>query len=245
MSVAMQKNQIDRYGLRCRRLSRLLLIVTFMFVFILQGMCFFVALDGGYDSDRALIFSLIPLAGPLFCGFQLVIAGTGTPLILFALFIPCALPALGSAYFSDQYKLAVYEASKPENPVLPDALDILTRNPEKKRFDYDLESQPKAPPAAQPLPVKQPAPEPRPLPVKPEKTQPQPVKKNGETNNAVKQPLERATVKTENDIPYLQKTEEYQKISSEPSPRGTGSDRESNEEYDKMLRDVLSILNKQ
>lgn len=97
------RGEIEKYSLSCRRVSRISLIILTLLILILQVMTFFVALNGGYDGQKSLILALIPVLGPLVGGFQLMFAGVGSPLVLFSLFVPCLFTLIYAAYYHDEY----------------------------------------------------------------------------------------------------------------------------------------------
>ncbi|HBT63320.1 MAG TPA: hypothetical protein DEB10_01485 [Ruminococcaceae bacterium] len=155
------------YGLICRSISRFLLVMSVLFILLLQGMTFFIAVDGGYNITRSLLLSLIPIIGPLICGFQLALAGVGSPLILLALFIPCVVTALGCAYFNDQYANDILVHNKEENEKrLPEINTDLLKSGINKIHEPKPQTLPTTVPSKpQPLPVKTPEVRPQTLPI--------------------------------------------------------------------------------
>jgi hypothetical protein len=222
-----------RYGLG---FSRFLFAMAVIMILLLQLMSFFVALNGGYNIRHALVFMLVPMIGPLFCCFQLMLAGTGAPMILVALFVPCSLSILGWARICDDCKNAFnsgidfngsqYNKNVPlkilSEQTLPKNSSSQTIKPMPKPQPLPVDS---PPPKPQPLPINSPPPKPQPLPIKPENLR----QKNDKT--------EIQTVKQTTVIPTKDETKARDQRIIDPPKTGVP-------EYDNALRDVLSILNK-
>ena len=228
----------DRYLCRC--LSRILLTMAVVLTIILQVMTFFVALHGGYENLRALIFSLIPYLGPVFCGVLLVIAKTGAPFVLFALIFPCALTLSGWLYFRK-------EIIRMETEFIPKK--IVKPMPEPQPLTIALPKQQKAMefqpiPKPQPMPFPKPKPEPKPMPVPVPGQEPKPIPVPGPKPGPrmpEPKPVPLTVSKqadTDRKLP-VRAEKQASNPASEVVPKKTGV-----EEYDKALQDVLLILNK-
>ena len=211
------KEIYGRYGLG---FSRFLFAMAIVMVLLLQIMSFFVALNGGYSTRHALVFVLVPMVGPLFCCFQLMLAGTGAPLILLLLFVPCSLSILGWARICDNCKNVLrsgfYFNGNHNDINIP--LKILYEQKLPKNTTAQTIKTTKKP---QPLPVTNPPPKPQQLPTK---------------------PVNYRTEDDKTEIKTVKQTIEYEtKVHDKKNidPPKTGDP-----EYDNALRDVLSILNK-
>lgn len=229
------KLQDNNFNARLRY-SYVLFVMSLVFFILLQLMTFFVALDGGYDSQSAFVFMTVPLLGPLFCSIQLLLAGTGSPAILILLFLSYTFTLLGWARFRDQYKTDCRidghsTAVRDIGGVSLNQLHSLKSQPVQK-----LKSQP----AAQPKPIQptasaqkpRSAPAPKPIPL----TEPTPTPKTVPAQKPLPAPKSISQPVPKRDSASV-KTAEAPKNANKPKT-GIG------EKYDKILDDVLSILNK-
>lgn len=217
---------IDDYGLVCRRMSRILLAFSIIFIVILQIMTFYIAVDGGLNTFRAIAMSLVPILGPVSCGFQLVFAGAGSPLILLVLFIPSVITILGRAYFCDEYKNSLIGLENGNDNDIHELELLRLENQEVSNEENEPQLLPKInhEPKPEPLPKVESEPKPQSLPEITPNTKPQPL------------PIPKPQKKT---IKVAETNSENINRKSEHAVSETGV-----KEYDKALNDVLSILNK-
>lgn len=215
-----------RYGLG---FSRFLFALAVIMVLLLQLMSFFVALNGGYTAQHAFVFMMVPMVGPLFCSFQLMLADAGAPMILIMLFVPCSLSILGWARICDNCKNVLspgfdFKSNQYDSNI---SLKMLSEQTLPKNSI-------KPTPKPQPLPVTGPSPKPQPLPVTSPPPKPQPLK--------IK-PVNHSKENDKTEIKTVKQTEKFETkvhVKNNIDLPKTGDT-----EYDNALRDVLSILNKQ
>ncbi|MDD3832387.1 MAG: hypothetical protein PHR18_00625 [Oscillospiraceae bacterium] len=220
MVIDMKKTPIIDYdyenSLVCIRFSRILLVLSIILTLLLQGMTFFVGVNAGYEEMKSLIYAIVPYIGPLFCCFQLLLSGIGAPLIIVALFIPCILTLMGWAYLRDEYSRRLYKNSIIESEIRSNQRDFTRSQPRPM-----------------PMPEFQPKPKPMPVPVPRPDTLPQP--------QPVKRPVAQPGIEP-------QGTEENKENAYNVKPdsidEAAATKKSANDEYDKALQDVLSILNK-
>lgn len=197
---------------RCRRVSRLLLILSVLLLALLQVMTFFVALNGGYLTSRALIMAIVPALGPLFCAFQLLLAGTGAPLVLVLIFAPSALALWASLTVREHCTCEGEEMPfLPVSDFTPTPIDTFrVRVPQPVIETAAATTESTIPVAAS---VKEPV--------------------------IVAAASSRPSASTAPDAPMPSAV-----TAPVPAPAAAPERRTGNEEYDRALQDVLSILNK-
>lgn len=203
----------------------ILLAMSLIIFLLYQFMAFFVALNGGYDTRDAFVFAVVPLLGPLFCCFQLMLAGAGWPAILLLLFASGSVTALGWAYFRDRYKKGGQAAE-----LRPDDQDVPLTKPHvlgpQSLPDIVCSPKPQPIPENMPFPKPQPMPEnmPAPKPVRLPETSPKPKAAPAVNQNNITRELKSENVK--------------------PPQTAGKTDADLTEKYGEVLKDVLSILNK-
>lgn len=104
MKTVNQRSMNEKHAITCRRLSRVMLWLSTVFLIILQVMGFFVAVNAGYEKSLALALSFVPVLGPFYCVVELLSSGAGEPMIIIVLSVPVLVNLLGFIYFRGQYK---------------------------------------------------------------------------------------------------------------------------------------------
>lgn len=110
MKTANQISMNEKQAITCRRLSRVMLWLSTVFLIILQVMGFFVAVNAGYEKSLALALSFVPVLGPFYCVVELFSSGAGEPVIIIVLSVPVFANLLGFIYFRNQYKRSLAPA---------------------------------------------------------------------------------------------------------------------------------------
>ena len=71
MKTANQISMNEKQAITFRRLSRVMMWLSTVFLIILQVMGFFVAVNAGYEKSLALALSFVPVLGPFYCVVEL------------------------------------------------------------------------------------------------------------------------------------------------------------------------------
>lgn len=133
-------NGINKYSASCRRISITLLLFSIFLLLILQFMCFFVAINAGYDEYRALILSLVPVVGPVYCAVELGRSGAGEPVILLVLFLSFLTNFGGFLYFRRKFKKSLYSEATDLNDNFVNPVSLEQDNVPEGLAEFDINS---------------------------------------------------------------------------------------------------------
>ena len=192
-------------------------------------MTYFVAINGYYDHQTALLFAMVPVFGPLYCIIQLFLLKTGSPIILLVLMVPFLLTSFCSISYRNEYAKASKATDNTQNIrndfcPMPSELkmnpDFYKTNPVKEEITV---------PVIKPLHSEQPS-----APANPEA---QPSSRESAPTTAVKTPVAAAVLPKPECQPFCA-------VSSKPEESASAELTEAQEKYNQAMREILSRINK-
>ncbi len=208
-------NGINKFSKSCRRLSIFMLFFSIILLIILQFMCFFVAINAGYDEYSSLLFSLVPVAGPVYCAVELFRSGAGEPVILLVLFLSFLTNFVGFFYFRRKYKMSLFNEIANLNDDFVNPVSAEPRDEPEGIAEFDINTV-----------------------IGEETTEFKPVITQSET---AKNHIEEIENKAEDSVSGKY---DIDNLLDELLSYKKDKKHEVGSEYEKMLSDVLSILNK-